>query len=169
MKHTIALITMTLIVIAVALSGCTSTTSPPAATTPTPAAPVSTPAMTPLGTATPPPATTAVPAPDTFVADTNFVNALNACYASIPVVSNITTHIALVDCVQNAPEPKGLCAQNYRSNVQLYLKDDDTTAGYNRENTRIGLAREAYNRNLSYNYVTGQAEACSQPRLGVPV
>ena len=168
MKHPMAFVVMmAVVVMAAAFSGCTSTTSPPAAPAQNTPVPISTPVMTPVATMTPPPTT--VPAPDTSVADKNFVNGMDACYASIPVISDIPTHIAMVNCVQAVPDPAGLCAQNYQSNVKVYLKDDDTTAGYNRQNTRIGLARDAYNRSLSYNYVTGQAEACSQPPLGVPI
>jgi hypothetical protein len=168
MKHSMAFVVMiAVVVLAAVISGCTSSTSPPAVPAQNTPVAIATPVMTPVAALTLPP--TAVPGTDTTVADKNFVNGMEACYASIPVISNISTHIALVNCVQGVPDPKGQCAQNYQSNVRRYLKDDDTTAGYNRQNTRISLARDAYNQNLSYNYVTGQDEACSQPPLAVPI
>jgi hypothetical protein len=155
------------VVILALLSGCTGTTSPPV--TPAATTPMATPTpMTPV--ATPTPTTAAVPTPDSdAVADMSFNTALETCYATTPVITNGTSRVAFVNCLQNAPDPKGGCAVNYKSNVQRYLKDDDTTAGYNRMNSRIQLARDAYSRNLTYNYVLDQAEPCSPQPTGFPV
>jgi hypothetical protein len=169
MKHSwVFVVSFTIVILMVALSGCTNTNSPPVV-------PVAT---TPVVTSTPVPApaiatvptTTPVPGPDlTAIADKKFADAAEACYADNPVIANISTQHAFVACMQNSPDPKGVCALNYKDNVLKYTKDDDTSAGYQRENLRIRLARDAYRKNLSYNPLTDQAEACSQLPMSRPI
>ena len=162
---------MAVVVLMTAISGCTSTSNTPVGPvgqventqavtyTPTP-----TPAVTPLPTSAP------APEPDTAaIADTAFFNAANVCLAATPVISDVTTQLAFTTCMQNTPDPKGVCAVNYKYNILKATKDDATSAGYARENKRIPLVRDAYNRNLSYNTMTDTVEECSQQRLGVPI
>ena len=71
--------------------------------------------------------------------------------------------------MQNTPDPKGVCALSYKDNILKYTKDDDTTAGYSRINTRIQRARDAYSKDLSYNYLTDQDEECNPLRMDRPM
>lgn len=158
---------MAVVILMVALSGCT-TSSPPVVSV----------ATTPVETYTPEPTaavtvlltTAPVPTQDTAaIADKGFVDAIDACYAANPVISDVASRLAFTSCVQKTPDPKGVCAWNYKDNILKYTKDDDTTAGYSRVNTRIQLARNAYNKGLSYNYLIDKNEACSQPTMGRPI
>jgi hypothetical protein len=167
-SSSVFVVIMAVVILMAALSGCTSSSSPPAV-------PV---AATPAVTSTPAPATvvttmqTTVPTaePDMeAIVDKEFVDATEACYSATPVISSVSTQIAFVTCMQNTPLPKGLCAVNYRNNILNYMKDDDTTAGYSRMNTRIKLAREAYSKDLSYNYLTDKDEVCSPLRMSYPI
>lgn len=157
---------MAVVILMAALSGCLNSNSPPmvqAAITPTvtyTAAPV--PTVTQLPTAAP------VPEPDSgAIADAAFARAADACIAANPVISNITTQLAFTTCLQNAPYPTGLCAVNYKYNLLKTTKDDATSAGYSRENRRIPLVRDAYNRNLSYNTQTDTVGPCNRLPPGV--
>jgi hypothetical protein len=167
-RSSVFVVIMAVVILMAALSGCTSSSSPPAvpvATTPpvTPT-PAPTPDVTVLSTTAP------VPEPDReAVADQEFVDAFEACYAKTPVISDITTRLAFTTCMQDAPDPKGVCAFSYKDNILKYTKDDDTTAGYSRMNTRIRLARDAYSKGLSYNYLTDKDETCSLQPMTRPV
>jgi hypothetical protein len=159
---------MAVVVLVVAMSGCTSTNTPPVAqVTSTPAvtySPTPTSARTTMQTSTP------APTPDTAaIADKAFADAADACIAATPAISNVTTQLAFTTCLQDAPDPKGVCAVNYKYNILKATKDDATSAGYSRENKRIPLVRDAYRRNLSYNTMTDTVGACSQQRLGIPI
>ena len=166
MKFSAFVLMIAVVMVAAALGGCTSTSSPPPTVVNTPV-PTETQVMTPVVTVTPLPTT--VMEPDTAAKDKKFADALDACYAEIPVVSDVTSRIALTECIQNAPNPSGVCAVNYMNNVGRFLKDDDTTAGYARMMTRIQKARDAYANGLTYNYVTDTTEECSPQPLGYPV
>ncbi len=116
------------------------------------------------------PTSAPAPEPDTAaIADKAFVDAAEACTAATPVISDVTTRLAFTTCMQNTPDPKGVCAVNYKYNILKATKDDDTSAGYSRQNKRIPLIRDAYSRNLSYNTMTDTVEACSLQPLGFPV
>jgi hypothetical protein len=93
-------------------------------------------------------------------ADQAFADAAEACYNGTPVISNITTHISFVTCMDRTPKPAGACARNYRSNALRYTNDDDTTAGYARETQNTHLARDAYYRNLAYDAPAQQFVPC---------
>ena len=56
--------------------------------------------------------------------------------------------------MHNTPEPRGVCVLDYKNNVLQYTKDDDTSAGYEWENTKIKVARDAATKNLSDNHLT---------------
>ncbi len=162
------IVIMAAIVLMVAISGCTSTNNPPVTpVTSTPAVtytPAPTPALTTMPTSAP------APTPDTAaIADKAFADAADACTAATPLISDVTTQLAFTTCLQNAPDPKGVCAVNYKFNILKATKDDATSAGYSRENKRILLVRDAYNRDMSYNTMTDTVEACSQKPLGVPI
>lgn len=162
------MVILVVIVLMVAISGCTSTNSPPVApVTSTPAVtytPAPTPALTTMPTSTP------APTPDmTAIADKAFVDAAEVCRAATPIISDVTTQLAFTTCIQDAPDPKSVCAVNYKYNILKATKDDATSAGYSRENKRIPLTRDAYNRNMSYNTMTDTVEACTQQSLGVPI
>jgi hypothetical protein len=169
MKGTsIFMVIMAVVVLMVALSGCTSTNNPPVAPVESTMAVTYTPAPTPVLTTMP--TSTPAPTPDTAaIADKAFADAADACIAATPVISNVTTQLAFTTCLQDAPDPKGVCAVNYKYNILKATKDDATSAGYSRENKRIPLVRDAYRRNLSYNTMTDTVGACSQQRLGVPI
>ena len=126
---------MAAVVLMAGLSGCTSTSSPPvvpAQNTPV----VTSPPVTTVATSVPTP--TAVPIADTeALADSTYVGGLESCYADTPVISNLTSNIAFINCMGNIPDPKGVCAVNYKNNVMRFTKAEDTTAGYAQENTRI--------------------------------
>jgi len=167
-RSSVFIVIMAVVILMAALSGCTSTSSPQAVpVTATPAVtdtPVPVPAVTALPTAAP------VQEPDLVaIADKKFADAAEACYAENPVISDITTRLAFTSCMQDVPDPKGVCALSYKGNILKYLKDDDTTAGYSRMNTRIQKARDAYSKDLSYNYLTDQDEACSLQPMGYPI
>ncbi|MFA4848735.1 MAG: hypothetical protein WC626_03330 [Methanoregula sp.] len=159
---------MAVVVLMVAMSGCTSTNNPPVAQVKSTPAVTYTPAPTPALTAMP----TSAPAPTpdkAAIADKAFADAADACSAATPVISNITTQLAFTTCMQNAPDPKSVCAINYQYNILKATKDDATSAGYSRENKRIPLIRDAYNKNMSYNTMTDTVEKCGQQRLGGPI
>ncbi|MCK9579657.1 MAG: hypothetical protein M0Q92_04310 [Methanoregula sp.] len=158
-RSSVFVVIMAVVILMAALSGCTSSNSPPAVTVATTPAVTDTPAPAPAVTIV----TTAAPVPEPdsgAVADKEFVDATEACYTNNPVISDIATQQAFISCMQNTPDPKGVCALNYKDNILKYTKDDDTSAGYSRENTRIKLARDAYSKNLSYNYLTDKDEEC---------
>jgi hypothetical protein len=167
------IIIMAVVVTMAALSGCTSTSSTGAYSPP--AVQVqSTPAITytsaPGPAVTSMPASPPVPAPDAgAVADKAFADAAKACFSATPVVSDVTTQLAFTTCIQNTPDPKGLCAVNYKDNILKATKDDPTSAGYSRENKRIPLIQDAYSGNMSYNTRTDTVEACSPLPLAPPM
>ena len=159
---------MAVVVLMVAMSGCTSTNNPPVAQVKSTPAITYTPAPTPALTAMP----TSAPAPTpdkAAIADKAFADAADACIAATPVISNVTTQLAFTTCMQNAPDPKSVCAVNYQYNILKATKDDATSAGYSRENKRIPLIRDAYTKNMSYNTMTDTVEACVQQPSGFPV
>jgi len=167
-RSSVFVVIMAIVILMAGLSGCTSTSSPPADQA----------AATPLVTYTPAPtpaagilSTTApVPVQDSAaIADKKFADAAEACYAENPVISDIATRLAFTSCMQNTPDPKGVCALSYKDNILKYTKDDDTTAGYSRINTRIQRARDAYSKDLSYNYLTDQDEECNPLRMDRPM
>jgi hypothetical protein len=168
MKHSnIFVVMMTAVILMVALSGCTSNTSPPPKQAENVPLVTYTAAMTPLETAVP---ATAAPTPDTVaMADKDFVDAFTACYAASPVITNITTNNAFVNCLDRMPNPKGLCAVDFKNNVYRFTKADDTTAGYNSANRRIRLAMDAYKEGMSYDFVTEQNVACGLQPKGFPL
>jgi hypothetical protein len=162
------IVIMAVVVLMTALSGCTSANNPPVVQVQSTPAVTYTPAPTPVVTVMP----TSVPSPqpDTAaIADKAFARAADACIAATPVISDVTTQLAFTTCLQNAPDPKGVCAVNYQYNILKATKDDVTSAGYSRENKRIPLIRDAYTRGLSYNTLTDTVEACSQKPMGVPI
>jgi hypothetical protein len=162
------MIIMAVVVMMVALSGCTSTNNPPVAPVVTTPAVTYTPAPTPALTTIP--TSSPAPVPDTAaIADKAFADAAEACIAATPVISNVSTQLVFTTCLQSAPDPKGVCAVNYKYNILKATKDDATSAGYSRENKRIPLIRNAYNRNSSYNTMTDMVEACNQQPLGFPI
>jgi hypothetical protein len=108
------------------------------------------------------------PAP-AAIADKAFADAAAACSATTPVISDATTQLAFTTCMQNTPDPKGLCAVNYKDNILKATKDDATSAGYARENKRIPLVRDAYSSNMSYNTRTDTVEACAPLPLAPPM
>ncbi len=169
MKRSLVLVViMAVVMVMTALSGCTSTTTPPGVKV----ANTFTVTSTPAPTSVIPTLTTPAPVPEpdlAAIADKKFVDATEACYLANPIISNVATQQAFVSCIQNTPDPKGVCALNYKNNVLKYTKDDNTSAGYQRENTRIQLARDAYSKNLSYNHLTDKAEACTQLPMSPPV
>jgi len=159
---------MAVVVLMTVLSGCTSTTTPPVVTV------ASTPAITytpvPTTEITTMPTSLPVPTPDpAAIADKAFATAAEACSAATPVISDATTQQAFTTCMQKTPDPKGLCAVNYRDNILKATKDDATSAGYARENKRIPLVRDAYSRNMSYNTRTDVVEACAPLPLAPPM
>jgi hypothetical protein len=116
------------------------------------------------------PTSVKTPEPDrAAIADKAFVDATEVCIAATPVISNVTTQLAFSTCMQNTPDPKGVCAVKYKYNILKATKDDATSAGYSRENKRIPLVREAYSRNMSYNTMTDTVEACSLQPAGFPI
>lgn len=162
------MVVMAVVMLMTALSGCTSTSNPPVVQV------VSTPTITytpsPAPVVTIVPVTSSVPEADSAaIADKKFVDAIATCYSQNPVIANISAQMAFVSCMQNTPDPRGVCALNYKNNILKYTKEDDTTAGYQRENMRIQRARDAYSRNLSYNYLNDQDEACGQLPMGYPI
>jgi len=164
-RSSVFVLIMAVVILMAALSGCTSTSNQPVATTP---AVTSTPAPTTVVTAM----ETTAPAvePDRVaIADKTFADAAEACYAKNPVISDIATRLAFTSCMQDTPDPKGVCALSYKDNLLKYIKDDDTSAGYARMNTRIRLAREAFGKNLSYNYLTDKDEECSPLPMDRPM
>lgn len=167
-RSSVFVVVMAAVILMAALSGCTSTSSPPVVPVATTLAVADTPAPTPLVTAV---STTApVPTPDAAaIADKKFADATKACYADNPVISDVATQQAFVSCMQNTPDPKGVCALNYKDNILKYTKDDDTSAGYSRENSRIQRAKAAFDRNLSYNYLTDKDEECAPHPMDRPI
>jgi hypothetical protein len=158
---------MAIVVLMAAIAGCTNNNAPPAVPVATTQAVTSTLVPTPVVTMVP---SEPVPTPDTVaIADKAFADAADACIAATPVISNVTTQLAFTGCMQNAPDPKGVCAVNYKYNILKATKDDATSAGYARENMRIPFVRDAYHRSLSYNTITDSVEACSPQPLGVPI
>lgn len=166
MKHSCAFVLMLAVVIAAsALSGCTSPSTPatPAAGTPVP---VDT-ALQPPAVATPPPTT--VPGPDTGAADKNFVDALDGCYAQTPALTNISTRVTFTECLMQTPDPRGICAVNYKNNIRRFLKGDDTTAGYAMANNGMRMAKAAYQQGMTYDFVNDKNVGCAMQPLGYPL
>ena len=159
------IVMLAFVVLMAVLSGCLNTSNSQAAPVESTPMVTYTPMPTPVLTTVP----TSIPTPDTAaIADKAFADAAEACSVATPLISNVTTQLAFTTCVQNAPDPKGVCAVAYKYNILKATKDDATTAGYSRENRRIPLIRDAYNAKSSYNTVTDTVEACSMPPLGVP-
>jgi hypothetical protein len=92
--------------------------------------------------------------------DMKFVDAAETCYKDTPMITNISTHTVFVTCMQKTPHPTSVCALNYRSNALKYTKDDDTTAGNQRETYNVHLFRSAFFSNLTYNPIRLQFEPC---------
>lgn len=134
------------------------TTEPAFIITMEPALPV-TPAQTPVWTYRAPPTTlvTIVPAADL---DRAFVEAAAICFQKTPVIADITTHMAFLTCMQKTPNPAGDCARGYRDTVLRYMNEDDTTAGYSRETHNTHLARDAFNRSMTYDATSQQFVPC---------
>jgi len=164
-RSSVFVLIMAVVILMAALSGCTSTSTQPVATTPVV---TYTPAPTPVVTAMQTTAPAAEP-DKVAIADKTFADAARACYAKNPVISDIATRLAFTSCMQDTPDPKGMCALSYKDNILKYIKDDDTSAGYARMNTRIRLAREAFSKNLSYNYLIDKDEECSPLRMDRPM
>lgn len=108
-------------------------------------------ALTPAGTPVPSPAgtpvpslTAAMPAATTLPddGDRKFLDAVDLCYASTPVINDTRTGIEFTVCMQHTPVPSGWCAQRFRSEILTYAtKDDETTAGYQRSTYNMKVAR----------------------------
>jgi hypothetical protein len=63
------------------------------------------------------------------------------------------TNLEFTICMQHTPVPTGSCAQQFRREILQYTtKDDDTTAGYNRETHNMQVARTRFSQCLGRNY-----------------
>jgi hypothetical protein len=99
---------------------------------------------------TPGPSLTAVllngndPADDT-TGDREFLDAVEICYNTTPVISDIRTNLEFTICMQHTPMPAGDCAKQFRSEILKYTTEDDsTTAGFHRETVNREIARQRY-------------------------
>jgi hypothetical protein len=151
------------VMILITIYGCISMQPAPAA----PAAPAVTATQTPVPAAaqTTPPAVATVTATEPEaseedIADQRFLEAAEACYEATPEITNQTTHLAFLTCMQNTPEPKSACAISFKHDALEYTNDDETSAGYARETKNVHLAREAFYKNMAYNDATLQYEPC---------
>ena len=95
------------------------------------------------------------------IADKQFLDGAEACYNATPVISNITTHMTFVTCMQNTSDPKSACAVSFKHYALKYTSDDDTTAGNARQTHNVQLLREAFYKNLTYDAVSQQFVACA--------
>ena len=78
--------------------------------------------------------------------DRIFLDAVDTCYNNTPVME-------FTICMQHTPKPAGICAQQLRSGILEYTtKDDDTTAGYNRETYNMQVARTRFSQCRSRAY-----------------
>jgi hypothetical protein len=89
---------------------------------------------------------TATPVPAvTTSADRAFLDAVDRCYKNTPVIRDVKTNLDFTLCMQHTPLPAGACEQQLRREILQYTtKDDDTTAGYDRETYNMQVARVRY-------------------------
>jgi hypothetical protein len=92
--------------------------------------------------------------------DLKFVDAAETCYKDTPLITNISTHMAFVTCMQKTPHPMSVCALNYRNYALKYTNEVDTTAGNQRETYNVHLFRFAFFSNLTYNRTRQRFEPC---------
>jgi hypothetical protein len=95
------------------------------------------------------------------IADKQFLAGAEACYNATPVISNITTHMTFVTCMQNTSDPKSACAVSFKHYALRYTSDDDTTAGNARQTQNAQLVREAFYKNETYNATSHAFETCT--------
>jgi hypothetical protein len=135
-----------LIVAVLVTAGCTATGENPGVTpsitvSPTPVMPVS---------ASP---TITGQTPQGSIDDRIFLDATDLCYNNTPVIMDRKTNLDFTICMQHTPKPAGTCAQQFRSEILQYTtKDDDTTAGYNRETYNMKIARQRFSQCLGRTY-----------------
>lgn len=87
---------------------------------------------------------TTVPAVTTS-ADRIFLDAVDRCYKNTPVIRDVKTNLDFTLCMQHTSIPPGGCEQQLRREILEYTtKDDDTTAGYDRETYNMQVARVRY-------------------------
>jgi hypothetical protein len=74
--------------------------------------------------------------------DRNFLDAVEICYNTTPVIKDTKTNLEFTICIQHTPIPTGKCAKQFRWEILTYTtKDDSTTAGFNRETYNMQVAR----------------------------
>jgi hypothetical protein len=143
-----------LIVIVLLTAGCTNAEKNPVAT-PTPTVSQTQVIMVSQTTVIPvyvTPTVTLQPMQDS-TDDSRFLDAVNICYNKTPVISDVKTNLDFTICMQHTPVPSGACAQRFRSEILKYTtKDDDTTAGYNRETGNMKVARMRFSDCLGVTY-----------------
>jgi hypothetical protein len=93
--------------------------------------------------------------------DKQFLDAMNICYQEIPAITNITTHITFVKCMQNTPVPSDPCAQNFRTYSLKYMNDDDTSSGYSRMTQNMHISRQEYYKHMQWNITKVRFEPCA--------
>jgi len=92
--------------------------------------------------------------------DKPFADAAELCFTETPVITNLSTHLAFVTCMQKTPQPTSACAKKFRADVLKYTNDDDTTSGFRRETHNAQVFRLAFYTNESYNKEKGVFEPC---------
>src|SRR5690606_39276018 len=92
--------------------------------------------------------------------DKTFIDAAEECYRTTPRITNLTTHNTFLTCMQNTSDPIRVRAKNYKREALKDTDVDDTTAGYQRENHNVLLARSMFFEHMAYNATRQEFEPC---------
>jgi len=98
--------------------------------------------------------------PQESVDDEKFLEAVETCFLETPEITNKSTHLKFMSCLQNAPSPVGSCEKTYREYLLEYTAADSSTAGYKRATYNTHLIRDEFSRGFILDKVTGQERPC---------
>ncbi len=83
--------------------------------------------------------------------DREFLDAVETCYNTTPVIKDVKTNLEFTICMQHTTIPTGECAKQFRKDILTYTtKDDSTTAGFARETHNMQVARARYDQCMGY-------------------
>lgn len=94
------------------------------------------------------------------VEDEKFLEAVEMCFLETPEITNKSTHLKFMSCLQNAPNPVGSCEKTYREYLLEYTAADSSTAGYKRATSNTHLIRDEFSRGFILDKVTGEERPC---------
>jgi hypothetical protein len=155
MKRCFALGTCVILVILVTFCGCVDNQP----VTPSEVIPVITEAPILVTNESIEPAPTEKPQ-ERSVDDQKFIDAIETCFVETPEITNTSTHLKFMSCLQDAPNPIGSCEKTYREYLLEYTASESSTAGYKRATYNTHLIRDEFSRGFILDKVTGEERAC---------